>query len=213
MSIEYGTQVAEELIAAIPEFRGQYEEHLRDNDELLLHLLIADLARFVVAAERAGDMERVDRSLAAVERVFVSGDELTTELVAVSFVGHSVPRRSPERPKSSSGSLMSSLLSYEGNGTGGREAGLLKSLRPSSQATRARRSSRGERWPLSSEVGTTTFLCVRQPASKCLCQTCPRKDAKRATLVASRGLHRGLHHMLIRDPSGTSDPRIQAKSL
>jgi hypothetical protein len=28
-----------------------------------------------------------------------------------------------------------------------------------------------------------------------------------------RGLHRGLHHMLIRDASGTSDPRIQAKSL
>ena len=83
-----GTQVAEELIAAIPEFRGQYEEHLRDNDELLLHLLTADLARFVVAAERAGDMERVDRSLAAVDRVFVSGDELTTELVAVSFVEH-----------------------------------------------------------------------------------------------------------------------------
>jgi len=32
-----------------------------------------------------------------------------------------------------------------------------------------------------------------------------RKDAERATLVASRGLHRGLHHMLIRDPSGTSE--------
>src|SRR5215208_6785047 len=70
-----------------------------------------------------------------------------------------------------------------------------------SRATTARRSLRGERWLLSSEVGTTRFLCVRQPASKSLSQTCPRKDAERATLVVSRGLHRGVHHMLIRDPS------------
>ena len=55
---------------------------------MLLYLLVADLARFVVAAERAGDMELVDRSLAAVERLFVEGDEQTTELFAVSFVEH-----------------------------------------------------------------------------------------------------------------------------
>jgi hypothetical protein len=89
MSIEYGRQVAEELLDAVPEFRPPYEEHLRDNnDELLLHLLIADLARFVVAAERAGEIEVVDRSLATLERLFVSGDEQTNELVAVSFVEH-----------------------------------------------------------------------------------------------------------------------------
>jgi len=40
-----------------------------------------------------------------------------------------------------------------------------------------------------------------------------RKDAERATLVASRGLHRGLHHMLIRDLPARLNTRIQAKSL
>jgi hypothetical protein len=88
MTIEYGNQVAAELVGEVPEFRAQYEEHLRDNDELLLHLLVADFARFVVAAMRADDLEVVDRSLATAERLFVEGDEQTTELFAVSFVEH-----------------------------------------------------------------------------------------------------------------------------
>ena len=88
MSIQYGSQVANELLAAVPEFREQYDEHLRDNDELLLHPLFANLARFAVAGQRAGDEELVDRVLAAVERLFVEGDPQTKELVAVSFVEH-----------------------------------------------------------------------------------------------------------------------------
>ncbi len=88
MPIRYGDQAAAELLEDVPEFREQYEEHLRDNGELLLHLLVADLARFVVSAQRAGDLELVDRVLAAAERLFVEGDDLTEELIAVSFVEH-----------------------------------------------------------------------------------------------------------------------------
>jgi hypothetical protein len=87
--IQYGDSVAAELLTAVPEFRSHYEEHLRDNnDELLLHPLLADLARFAVDAQRAGDQEGVKRVLAAAERLLADGDESTQELVAVSFVEH-----------------------------------------------------------------------------------------------------------------------------
>jgi hypothetical protein len=36
MPIRYGDHVAAELLEAVPEFRPSYDEHLRDNDELLL---------------------------------------------------------------------------------------------------------------------------------------------------------------------------------
>ena len=88
MSIPYGEPVAAELLAAVPEFRPDVEEHLRDNDELLLHPILANLARFAVTAQRAGDEEVVDRVLAAAEHLLIDGDDLTQELVAVSFVEH-----------------------------------------------------------------------------------------------------------------------------
>jgi hypothetical protein len=88
VAIPFGDPVAAELLAAVPEFRSRYEEHLRDNEELLLHVLFADLARFAASAERAGDEEVVDRVLGAADHLLVDGDELTQELVAVSFVEH-----------------------------------------------------------------------------------------------------------------------------
>ena len=41
-------------------------------------------------------------------------------------------------------------------------------LPPSSRATTARRSLRGERWPLSSALGTGEFYVLFAPANKCL---------------------------------------------
>jgi len=73
----------------VPEFRPIYDEHLRDQDgELLLHVLFADLAPFVVTAERAGDLVLLDRILTVAERLLVERDDKTEDTVAVSFVEH-----------------------------------------------------------------------------------------------------------------------------
>jgi hypothetical protein len=39
----------QELLQAVPEARPTVDEHLHDNDELLLHLLMADLKRLAVS--------------------------------------------------------------------------------------------------------------------------------------------------------------------
>jgi hypothetical protein len=44
-------------LAEVPELQPVAAEHLADNDELLLHLLMADIRRFLVAAFEAGEHE------------------------------------------------------------------------------------------------------------------------------------------------------------
>ncbi len=43
-----------ELVRVVPEVQVVVTEHLQDNDELLLHLVIADLRRYAIQAFKKG---------------------------------------------------------------------------------------------------------------------------------------------------------------
>ncbi|MBO0867513.1 MAG: hypothetical protein J2P15_03020 [Micromonosporaceae bacterium] len=60
------------------------DEHLADNDEILPHVLMADLTRWFVAAVAAG--QPVDCFAAAVEVLYTSPDEQLRNVVGVSFM-------------------------------------------------------------------------------------------------------------------------------
>ena len=71
---------------AIPESAGIVEEHLYDNDELLLHLLMSDLLRMTVDAFQAGQVEVTDRLLLFIDGCLGDGDGDIVNAVMVSFV-------------------------------------------------------------------------------------------------------------------------------
>jgi hypothetical protein len=82
------------LRTAVPEASHVIEEHLYDNEgELLVHLLMADLLRFSVAAFAAGDAEPSRRCLNAVASAFTTGDAHLRNAVEVSFVEHAWDER------------------------------------------------------------------------------------------------------------------------
>lgn len=84
-SITYDS-IPESLVEAIPEFRPVVEEHITYYDEVLQHVLFGDFTRFVLEQEHNKDEELVRRCLAFLDQAVRSGDELTENLVAVSFV-------------------------------------------------------------------------------------------------------------------------------
>lgn len=78
--------VVDRLVRRLPEFRDALNEHLRDNDGLLPHVLFGDLTRFVLRARKDGHDDIVRRALAFLDEALRHGDERTKNLVAVSFV-------------------------------------------------------------------------------------------------------------------------------
>lgn len=90
MTIAYA-DVADEVLREIPEFRPIHDEHVADYDQVLQHLLVADLSRFTIAAYRNAESDLVARALGLMERLMAEGDYLTIELVAVSFVENIAP--------------------------------------------------------------------------------------------------------------------------
>ena len=74
------------VLGRVPEFRPVYEEHVRDNDEVLPHRLLGALTRFVLDAHERGDDNLVDRVLHVLDRLMAEGDDDTQNLVAVSFI-------------------------------------------------------------------------------------------------------------------------------
>jgi hypothetical protein len=76
----------DELKAAVPESDDLVAEHLADNDELLLHLLMSDLLRLTVSTFSKGQIGITDRLLAFVDRCLRDGDESVVNAVGVSFV-------------------------------------------------------------------------------------------------------------------------------
>jgi hypothetical protein len=76
----------QELLDVVPAAQATVDEHLRDNDELLLHLLMADLLRLAVSAYQGNDAETSQRLLAFVDRALREGDEDVENAVCVSFV-------------------------------------------------------------------------------------------------------------------------------
>jgi hypothetical protein len=78
----------QELLDAVPDAQATVDEHLRDNDGLLLHLLMADLLRLAVSAYQGNDPETSQRLLALLDRALREGDEAVENAVCVSFVEH-----------------------------------------------------------------------------------------------------------------------------
>jgi hypothetical protein len=86
MSVTEAT-FADQLVAEVPEARAVVDEHLLDQDgELLLHLLMSDLLRFVVQKFHGGERDVARRCLDFVDRALRDGDEGVANAVAVSFV-------------------------------------------------------------------------------------------------------------------------------
>lgn len=76
-----------------PGFKRVLAEHLSDYGELLAHVLMADLLRYVGShLDGAGDSSAVRTEiqaiLAALDGGIVSGDDSTVNVIAVSFCEH-----------------------------------------------------------------------------------------------------------------------------
>jgi len=76
----------DELAVAVPDSAELVAEHLADNDELLLHLLMSDLLRLTVSAFSEGRTETADRLLAFMDYCVREGDNDVVNAVSVSFV-------------------------------------------------------------------------------------------------------------------------------
>ena len=75
-----------ELVVAVPESADVVNEHLADNDGLLLHLLMSNLLRMTVRTFREGKVDVTDRLLAFVDWCLRTGDGYVANAVALSFV-------------------------------------------------------------------------------------------------------------------------------
>ena len=78
-------EAMERFVAAVPGAEAVLAEHLADNDEMLPHLLMADLRRFFVAAVSAGDTHRVEAFVRGLEDLSASPHEGINNVVGVSF--------------------------------------------------------------------------------------------------------------------------------
>jgi hypothetical protein len=75
-----------ELVEKVPFARPVYEQHLRDNGEVLPHVLMADLRRMFVNLVQAGDDDDVKRFLEAIEALASSPADSIRNVVDVSFI-------------------------------------------------------------------------------------------------------------------------------
>lgn len=76
----------DQLRAEVPEAGALVDAHLDEYDELLLHLLVADLRRVLTQAFRDGNVDLVRRGLDVLERALVTGEAGVVNAIAVSFV-------------------------------------------------------------------------------------------------------------------------------
>jgi hypothetical protein len=80
------TDFLDALARNVPESQPVVVEHLEDNDELLLHLLTADLRRFAIQSFDTGQNDVLDRLLALVEVALGEGTDDVQNAMSVSFV-------------------------------------------------------------------------------------------------------------------------------
>lgn len=74
------------LLAAVPETREIHQLHLENNDEILPHVLLGDVTRFVIDTYRRSNTELLGRTLDFLEEAVSASDEKLQELVIVSFL-------------------------------------------------------------------------------------------------------------------------------
>jgi hypothetical protein len=77
------------LISGVPEIGAVRDEFIREFDEVIPHILMADIRRFV--AERAQDARFVDAVLGYLEEGMGSQDEYVVELISASFLENMDP--------------------------------------------------------------------------------------------------------------------------
>ncbi len=78
-----------QLLERVPELQSTYDVHIHDYDELLPHVFLGDVTRYVVQQVHSGEMgttKPVGRILDSLERCMESGDDQVKELVSVSFI-------------------------------------------------------------------------------------------------------------------------------
>jgi hypothetical protein len=77
------------LLERVPELRPAYDEHVRDNGQLLPHVFFGDVTRYVLRQVRDGNTAAshpVGQILGCLEHCMASGSEDVKELVSVSFI-------------------------------------------------------------------------------------------------------------------------------
>lgn len=75
-----------QFIEAVPFARPVYEQHVRDNEEVLPHVLMADLRRMFVDTVEAGNDDEVKWFLEAIETLASSLADSIRNVVDVSFI-------------------------------------------------------------------------------------------------------------------------------
>lgn len=76
-----------ELIRNFPEFKSIYQEHIQDNDEILPHILLADIARWIIHEFKTdGASAEVRRLLNYLETSYNHHDSDIEELIHVSLL-------------------------------------------------------------------------------------------------------------------------------
>jgi hypothetical protein len=73
----------ERLLAAVPELRPIYDEHVSDNDGLLPHVFFGDVTRFAIG--NAGT-PTIANLLRVLDEALSDADDEVREVVSVSFV-------------------------------------------------------------------------------------------------------------------------------
>jgi len=90
MKIEPSTiRCIEQILDCVPELRDAYERHVSDNDMLLPHVFMGEVARFVVEKARENTPESaclVDKVLALLEQAYERGDDAVQNLIGVSWI-------------------------------------------------------------------------------------------------------------------------------
>lgn len=88
-------QFGEILLREVPSLRMVFDEHLKQHDEILLHVLMGDVTRFLIskyrevkagAKDAEGAAQLVRALLAILEAAMASPDDKLQELVSVSFL-------------------------------------------------------------------------------------------------------------------------------
>lgn len=88
-------QFAERLLREVPSLRAVFDAHLRRNDELLLHVFMGDVTRFLISNYREATNnavgsqiadQTVSSLLATLEGAMKSPDDRLQELISVSFL-------------------------------------------------------------------------------------------------------------------------------
>lgn len=98
MSDSGSVQLVRRLVAEVPALRRLYAIHTADNDELLPHVFMGDVTRFVMASEgfsseedpiersREESRRNVDEILKILEKGMLTRDEGVQNLIVVSFL-------------------------------------------------------------------------------------------------------------------------------